>query len=273
MKIEEYLSESALAALKSGEYKHVSPFPYIVIDNFLQKPILKQIVKEFPGEESDIWWEYNNPLETKFGSDDIRKFPSTIASTIHALNHQDFISKLGKLTGIKGLMSDPYLHGGGLHCTRPGGKLDIHVDYGIHPKLHMERRINLILYLVPPTWKKKWGGAMEFWTGHWDEDGKKPFLSERKVVIPPKYNRAIIFNTGDLSFHGHPEPLTCPSGVNRKSIALYYLSDVRKGVMERYRARYVARPGGIDPVDEETEKFREERSRILGKYKTNKKRK
>jgi len=32
----------------------------------------------------------------------------------------------------------------------------------------------------------------------------------------------VIFATTSTSFHGHPKPLTCPSNVTRKSLALYY---------------------------------------------------
>jgi hypothetical protein len=38
-----------------------------------------------------------------------------------------------------------------------------------------------------------------------------------------------IFTTTNSSFHGHPEPLLCPEGVSRKSIALYYYSACEAG--------------------------------------------
>lgn len=264
MNLNNYLSKEAFDALRTKDYGDVKPFPYLIIDNFLREELAEQILAEFPGEDDAIWWEYNNPLEKKFACDDMRKFPLHIAETIHALNHHYFVEHLQKLTGINDLSSDPYLHGGGLHSTRIGGKLDMHVDYGIHPKLHKERRLNLILYLTPREWKEQWGGELEFWSGGWNET--KPYLTKQEVVIPPKFNRAVIFSTGDLSFHGHPNPLQCPQGMSRKSIALYYLSHPREGIMNRERARYVARPN-IDPVDQETEEFREERSKIPGKYK------
>ena len=40
-------------------------------------------------------------------------------------------------------------------------------------------------------------------------------------------NRAVVFNTTDWSWHGHPEPLRCPPGWTRRSIALYYYSNGR----------------------------------------------
>src|SRR5262249_31613077 len=47
----------------------------------------------------------------------------------------------------------------------------------------------------------------------------------RKVL--PVYNRCVIFNTTDWSFHGHPEKLICPEGQTRKSLALYYFTNGR----------------------------------------------
>ncbi len=37
-------------------------------------------------------------------------------------------------------------------------------------------------------------------------------------------NRVLIFTTDGTSFHGHPEPMRCPEGVARRSLALYYFS-------------------------------------------------
>ena len=51
------------------------------------------------------------------------------------------------LTGVGGLVPDPHLHGGGQHQIRPGGKLAIHADFNRHPKLNLDRRLNLLLYL------------------------------------------------------------------------------------------------------------------------------
>ena len=36
------------------------------------------------------------------------------------------------------------------------------------------------------------------------------------------FNRAVVFDTSNKSYHGHPTPLACPDGESRKSLALYY---------------------------------------------------
>ena len=45
--------------------------------------------------------------------------------------------------------------------------------------------------------------------------------------ILPEFNRLVVFSTTDFSFHGHPEPLTCPADRVRQSLALYYYSNGR----------------------------------------------
>jgi hypothetical protein len=49
-------------------------------------------------------------------------------------------------------------------------------------------------------------------------------MKQREAQIDPIFNRCVIFTTTDTSYHGHPVPLTCPPGVTRKSLALYYYS-------------------------------------------------
>jgi Rps23 Pro-64 3,4-dihydroxylase Tpa1-like proline 4-hydroxylase len=256
MRLVTFLNESIDLNLDkiSTTYQKNSPYPHIVIDNFLKDAVAKEVAEAFPKPNSEFWFQYNNPIEKKFATDDIRKFPKIIAKLIHALNSQEFVEKVEKLTGIKGLFSDPYLHGGGLHCSKNGGKLDIHLDYSLHPKLEMERRCNLILYLSP-EWNESWGGSLEMW----DKD-----MSKCVKKITPQFNRAVIFNTDDISLHGHPDPINCPENISRNSIALYYLSEARATTSSRPRARFFKRPQ--DPEDASLEEFRKKRSEVSGVY-------
>ena len=231
------------------DYLSSSPFPHIVIDNFLNKDLCEKLLSDFPHHREDFWLKYNNPLEKKLLYNHIDKnMPESIGDALHHLNNSDTINFLEKLTGISSLHSDPFLHGGGMHCTKRGGKLDVHIDYCLHPTLKMERRINLIVYLNK-NWEPSYGGNLELWN---------KYVNLCVQSIEPIFNRAVIFDTGDNSFHGHPEPLNCPEEVSRKSLALYYLTDPRVDVTERYKAKFVPRPQ--DPMDEEIETYRALRS-------------
>ena len=67
------------------------------------------------------------------------------------------IQFLETLTGIDGVIPDPYFVGGGLHQIKPGGHLEVHADFNRHTKLKLDRRINLLLYLNK-DWKDEYGG-------------------------------------------------------------------------------------------------------------------
>jgi hypothetical protein len=58
----------------------------------------------------------------------------------------------------------------------------------------------------------------------------------------PEANHALIFNTDETSYHGFPDPLQCPEGVTRKSIALYYYTPVDPAEYTPRATDYRARP-------------------------------
>jgi len=132
------------------------------------------------------------------------------------------------MTGIENLLPDAELFGGGLHQSIKGAFLDVHIDYNIHPKTKYHRRLNILVYMNK-DWKDEHEGHLELWdmttgTGkHFDKlDGFK--IIER---ITPIFNRMAMFETYQISYHGHPHPLKTPEGVNRKSMAAYYYSTTR----------------------------------------------
>ena len=121
------------------------------------------------------------------------------------------------MTGIQSLIPDPSFQGGGLHQIVPGGKLGIHADFNKHSRFGLDRRLNLLLYLNK-NWREEYGGHLELW----DRD-----MTHCEAKVAPIFNRVMVFGTTDFTYHGHPDPLRCPEGMTRKSLALYYFSDGR----------------------------------------------
>ena len=149
-------------------------------------------------------------------------------------NSVPIVQFLESLTTIPSLIPDPHFVGGGFHETSKGGKLGIHADFRINETLHLNRRINVIIYLNK-DWKEEYGGHLELW------DRK---MQGKVHTVAPIYNRCVIFNTDADSFHGHPDPLTTPDGVTRRSIALYYYT-ASKRIYEdtvAHSTMYKARP-------------------------------
>lgn len=186
------------------------PFWHCVIDDFFEDPI--SLAREFPAKDDPCWFRYDNPLEVKQTCNDWHHFKPETYKAFSNLLSPGFNSMLQRLTGAE-VEPDLGLHGGGLHQHGRGGKLNVHLDYNLHPKLHLQRRLNLIVYLTP-GWKPEWGGHLGLY--------KDPDTLVK--AVEPKFNRAIIFDTRG-SWHGLPAPLTCPEDVTRNSFAIYYLCE------------------------------------------------
>lgn len=201
------------------QYVTSQPFPNIYIDNFFNPEVLRDILKEFPslgGKKEDI--HYVNPNENKLASKGEHRFGPMTKSFLHFLNSQTFLEFLQELSGIKEtLIPDPYFEGGGCHQIKPGGFLKLHVDFHKHKLMNLDRRLNVLVYLNE-NWLEEYGGHFELW----EKD-----MSKAVVKIAPLFNRLAIFSTTGDSWHGHPDPLTCPEDRSRKSLALYYYTNGR----------------------------------------------
>jgi len=195
------------------KYASADPFPHVVLDGLFADAELDAVLREFPSPEQMRWTRFDNAQEKKLGfyhesstiSDTVRRF-------LDAMNGFEMLLFLERLTGIEGLIPDPYFGGGGLHQIEPGGFLKVHADFNVHPKLHLDRRLNMLIYLNK-NWREEFGGHLELW----DEEARTC-----RTRILPMFNRTVVFSTTDTSYHGHPHPLSSPPGVTRKSVSLYY---------------------------------------------------
>lgn len=213
--------------------KYTDPFDYWIIDDFLDKDLANKLSDDFLEYDNPNWFGYNNPLENKKTNNNWYFFPPETYKFIDFLNSPNFISYLSKLTNIKKLYPDPGLHGAGWHIHGNGGKLNVHYDYSIHPRLELQRKLNFILYLSK-EWNPEWGGGLQFWSHNFENN-----TPDKKITtIDVKFNRALIFDTTQHSWHGFAEPINCPKNVYRKSIAMYYLCEPPKNVDQRKRALY-----------------------------------
>lgn len=223
--------KSKLPELKA-QYKTDKPFPHIVIDDFLRADELDKAEAEFPPINDEGWIHYLHFNEKKHGLNKMDMIPQNCAALIQELNSPEFIEFLEEVTGIKGLLADESLEGGGLHQSKRGGFLNIHADFTVHPhKRNWQRRVNVLVYLNK-DWKPEYKGELELWT----RDMKQ---CEAKAL--PLFNRCVIFNTDFDSFHGLPEPIQCPEDMTRKSIALYYFTE-EKTTPKKVNTNYKARP-------------------------------
>lgn len=235
-------------------FHSAKPFPYCVIDNFFTDEIANQLATEFPNSDSDVFnGNYFNQIEIKKTCNIWDRFPSTTYNTLMYLNSTEFLEVLKPLVNIDTLYADHGLHGGGWHIHPPGGKLNVHLDYSIHPKMKKQRNYNLLVYLNP-NWQPGWGGEL----GLWSSKDNKP--NELIKVLEPKFNRGVIFDTTLNSWHGLEIPNNFPEGQDRKSIALYYLTEPPENVDTRGRALFA--PSKEQEHDQEVLDLIERRSKV-----------
>ncbi len=214
----EFQDLAAVAEQFKAQYTSAQPFPSISFKNFFNPDFLSSVLEEFPDLSKAAASQYNDTKQIKFEGKGERPFGINTKQLMHFLNSEPFLEFLQSLTSIKEtLLGDPYFVGGGMHEIKPGGLLKVHADFNKHPKTNLDRRINVLVYLNK-DWQESYGGHFELW----DKDMK---ACVHKIL--PEFNTLAMFSTTDFSYHGHPNPLSCPPDRSRKSLALYYYSNGR----------------------------------------------
>lgn len=219
-------------------YNSKQPFPYGCYDNFLDDTILDGVLQDLsklPAPET----QFDRTQEKFKTSYSPERLPTHTRRLLYALNSRPVIAFLEALTGIKGLIPDPYFMGGGIHVVSNGGHLDIHADFNHHVIMNLERRINVLIYLNK-DWKKEYGGSFEIWSDD---------MSERVESFEPIFNRMCCFNTGSRSWHGNPETVNHPDGKPRQSIALYYYTATWSDTRKAHTTHFQPRPNTNDKKD------------------------
>ena len=225
----------ALGDLLSQDYVAAKPYPHVVLDDFLPAPLAEGILANFPITflDGDVLHSsgYGGQHKRQVFPGDCNEY---VRNFFSFFNSAPFLQFLEGLTRIEGLIADPYFNGGGFHEIRRGGKLGVHVDFRIHEKLHLTRRLNVLIYLNQ-NWSDSFGGDFEMWSND---------ALTMKRAIAPLFNRCVVFNTDGDSFHGHPDALKTPEQVTRKSIALYYYTASKAvyGEVNSHGTMYAARP-------------------------------
>jgi hypothetical protein len=204
------------AALREP-YTTASPFPHIVLDGLFPDATLEGVLAEFPRPDEIEWAAFDNPTEKKLGYRYTSPLKRNLRDFLVDMSSPPILRFLEAMTGIEGLIPDPYFGGAGPHQILPGGFLKIHADFNWHPLLKLDRRLNLLVYLNQ-DWREEYGGHLELWS-------RDMARCEQRIL--PVFNRTVVFNTTDFSYHGHPVPLTCPEGRSRKSVSFYYYTNGR----------------------------------------------
>jgi len=224
----------------AAQYQGKKPYDYGCFDNFLPLDVVERVREEAlsAGSKDAENASGNEKLKTSFKPYDL---PPYTRAVFHALSARPFIQFLEEMSGIKGLIPDPYYLGGGIHRSETGGFLDIHADFDHHKAMNLERRLNVLIYLNP-DWKEEYGGSFEVWTDD---------MSEKVAGFTPVMNRMCCFSTGRDTMHGNPEPVNHPDDEPRLSIALYYYTATWEEGRTAQSTVFKPRPGKNDAKSNE----------------------
>ena len=209
----------------STTYQNSAPFPHIVLDNFLPKEIITNLVEYAKSLKLENCCNNRLPpnknTQYKYAYQNISIYPNEVKMVFEYLNSDSFISKLEILTGISNLVSNnTNLEGAGFHKITNSGFLNLHTDFNQYTDKNLgslDRRINVLIYLNP-NWQEEYKGHL--WLCN-----KNTKKVEHKIL--PILNRCVIFSTTNKAIHGHPERLAVPKRITRDSIAVYYYTRSR----------------------------------------------
>jgi Rps23 Pro-64 3,4-dihydroxylase Tpa1-like proline 4-hydroxylase len=190
------------------------PYPHIVFDNFLPRPLAELISREFPKvkNRNSSFKYHNHDNVSRHFLEDTRYFSNNLKLFSAAISSRSFLLFLETLTGIKALLPDPYFMGGGAMMTGSGGFLNVHIDFNWHQKIQAWRRCNALFYFTE-NWMPEYSGNLELWS----QDGSK-----KMKEIEPLFNRVVIFSTTSESYHGQPSKVQAPKDVYRNVFSAFY---------------------------------------------------
>lgn len=214
-----FLSRKPLTRLgleRREQYRSAEPYPHAVFDGFLGEARARDLAERFPGPEHPAWMRRDyREQSARMGQLQRTGFEGVDPALRHCLaelSSMAFLDFLGALTGVEGLIADPHFRGAGPSLTLPGGHLGLHADFNRDRTRHLLRKVSVVYYLGS-DWQPDWGGALELW------DEERTRCGARYL---PLLDRLIVMEHGDTHWHGHPQPLACPEGRFRASIAAYY---------------------------------------------------
>jgi len=228
---------------EAGRYQdaflHAEPFKHVVIENFFEPSFARRLLDEFPSFDRKLAMNEHGGVGGKAVNTRIREISAAYKELYQAISSQPFLDLISRLSGIPDLILDPKLFGGGTHDNQHGQELDAHVDFNYDEAQQLHRRLNLIVYLNE-DWKTEWGGAIEIHSNPRDP------AANRIRAYDPLFNRCVMFETNEYSWHGFPKINLPPDKrhLSRKSISIYLYTKERPAeeIVPVHGTFYIQRP-------------------------------
>tara|TARA_Y200000002_G_C22659279_1_gene654963 strand:- start:943 stop:1806 length:864 start_codon:yes stop_codon:yes gene_type:complete len=173
----------------------LNPFPYAIVDNYLDKDQFRELLKELDGIKPELQNKFSSALEKKniYKNLSLKKNSKKFVKKVGSREIKDVISSFSGGLPILSLGETENFSGySTFHVTKSRGMLGSHVDHSDIQNGKYFHIANTIFY-ASSKWQKEWGGE----TILFSNNGLIP-----KVIIEPLPNRLIIFIHSANSFHG-----------------------------------------------------------------------
>jgi Rps23 Pro-64 3,4-dihydroxylase Tpa1-like proline 4-hydroxylase len=193
------------------EYLSARPFPHLVLDNLFPAESVDAVLSELTHLNSDQWIYENHKTLVKSNMRSAVDLEENGFQFVSLLNSAGFLYLVSEITGVKGLLPDPYLTGAGYTVMGEGGKFSVHADRNTDHYSGLVRRMVLLIYLNK-DWSTELGGQLELWS----KDGL-----QRERSIEPIFNRVVLFEIADHNFHA-VRPVADGSQRARLAFMSYY---------------------------------------------------
>lgn len=193
------------------DYKTAAPYPHLILDNLFSADTLDAVLDEMDEQSSRTWVEQNLAQLQKKSIRSAVDLGERTFAFFSQLHSAAFLYLLTEMTGITGLLPDPYLTGAGPTIMPSGGRFDVHADRNTDHYSGLRRRLVMLLYLNK-NWRPEYGGQLEIWN---------TTASAMEKSIEPVFNRAVFFEIGDKNFHA-VRPVTTGCGRDRRSLTVYF---------------------------------------------------
>jgi len=220
-------------------FREAKPFRHVAIDGFLDPECCEALLRDFPPFDPKRATDERGRTGRKAVVERVSGISAAYAAFYRYINSAPFLSAMSALTGIPDLVADATLFGGGTHENLHGQALDVHVDFNIDERTMLHRRVNLLVYLNK-EWDERWGGAIEL-----HSNPRRPELDTCTSFLP-LFNRALIFETNEYSWHGFRRIELPPDRqhLSRKSFSIYLYTKERPAeeVAAAHTTLYVPQP-------------------------------
>lgn len=235
------LSQATMVAVDAyrGSFVQAKPFKHISIEEFFAPGLAERLLEEFPSFDKRRAINEGGKVGGKSVHTAIGEISPAYEELYGLISSAPFLEFMSRLSGIPDLILDPEMYGGGTHENLHAQDLDPHIDFNYDESKKLHRRLNLIVYLNK-EWNTEWGGAIEIHSNPRQPD------ENQITAFEPLFNRAVIFETNEISWHGFPK-IQLPEEkrhLSRKSISIYLYTKDRPPdeIAPAHSTFYVQRP-------------------------------